>query len=234
MKKITIYSLMLCLSALCFMSCNDDEDQLTDSRLTYYPVMTLNGDEFVQVPIGTAYVEQGVTATLRDEDYSSNVVISGTVDSNTAGLYYIVYTVTNEDGYASSLSRTVAVCDPNITTDISGSYTVAEGSNRISSNGVTAYSGYSITLSQAAPGIFYVSDFLGGYYEQRAGYGSSYAMKGYLRLMEDNTLSILSGDVAGWGDSYSDFSNGVYDPATGTISYTVTYAGMDFNVILTL
>ena len=35
-------------------------------------------------------------------------------------------------------------------------------------------------------------------------------------------------------DAYDDFKDGKYDPATKTISYDVVYAGMDFNVILTL
>lgn len=217
-----------------FTACNDDDDELTDSRLTYYPVLELQGDEFVQVPIGTSYTDAGCTATLKGEDYTSHIVTTGLdeIDVNQAGLYYVTYTATNSDGFSASVTRTVAVCDPTITTDISGTYTVQEGSYRIYGTRQTAFSGYTITITKAAPGIFYVSDFLGGYYDQRAGYGSNYAMTGYVQLLADNTLNILSGDVAGWGDSYDDFSDGSYDPDTGSITYTVIYVGMEFHVIL--
>ena len=233
MKKILLYGLMLCLSVTALTSCNDDNDQLTDSRLTYYPVLEIQGDDFVQVPIGTSYTEQGCKATLNGEDYSANVKTEGYVDSNTPGLYSITYSATNADGFTVSATRTVAVCDPTITTDISGTYTTQDGSYRNSSGTITNYAGYSVKITKAAPGIFYVSDFLGGWYDQRAGYGSAYAMTGYFQLLADNSFVQLSSYVAGWGDSADYCEGATYDPATGTISYVVGYAGfMAFNVIL--
>lgn len=224
---------MLCLSMTTLTSCNDDNDQLTDSRLTYYPVLEIQGDDFVQVPIGTSYTEQGCKATLNGEDYSANVKTEGSVDSNKAGLYYITYSATNADGFTVSATRTVAVCDPTITTDISGTYTTQDGSYHNHNGTNTNYAGYSVKITKAAPGIFYVSDFLGGWYEQRAGYGSAYAMTGYFQLLADNSLVLLSSYVAGWGDSADYCEGATYDPATGTISYVVGYAGiMAFNVIL--
>ncbi|MGM9708592.1 MAG: BT_2262 family domain-containing protein [Prevotella sp.] len=233
MKKIYLYSLMLCLSMVALTSCNDDNDQMTDSRLTYYPVLEIQGDEFVQVPIGTTYTEQGCKATLNGEDFTSNVKTIGSVDVNQAGLYYITYAATNSDGFTVSATRTVAVCDPTITTDISGIYTTQDGSYRDYGGKITNYAGYTVRISKAAPGIFYISDFLGGWYEQRAGYGSAYAMTGYFQLLADNSLVQLSSYVAGWGDSADYCEGATYDPETGTISYVIGYAGiMAFNVIL--
>lgn len=224
---------MICLSMTTLTSCNDDNDQLTDSRLTYYPVLEIQGDDFVQVPIGTSYTEQGCKATLNGEDYSANVKTEGSVDSNSPGLYSITYSATNADGFTVSATRTVAVCDPTITTDISGTYTTQDGSYRNYSGTITNYAGYSVKITKAAPGIFYVSDFLGGWYDQRAGYGSAYAMTGYFQLLADNSLVQLSSYVAGWGDTADYCEGATYDPATGTISYVVGYAGsMEFNVIL--
>ena len=88
-------------------------------------------------------------------------------------------------------------------------------------------------VTKAAPGIFYVSDMMGGYYDQKAGYGSSYAMTGYFQLLADNSLVLLSSSVEGWGDSATGFKDGKYDPATGEISYVVNYAtSMDFVITL--
>ena len=90
-----------------------------------------------------------------------------------------------------------------------------------------------MSLTQIAPGIYEISDYLGGYYEQGRGYGSAYALTGYLKLNADNTIEALTGYVAGWGDSYNSVENGIYDAATGEISFDVDYAGMLFAVTLT-
>lgn len=216
--------------ALGFSSCNDDNDELTDSRLTYYPVLEMAGDEVVEVPIGTTYVEAGCTATINGEDVP--VEISGDVDSSTPGIYYVTYTATNSDGFSKSVERTVAVCDPSITTDISGAKVLQNGSHRNYGGTITGFDGYTVKITKAAPGIFYVDDMLGGWYRDRAGYGKSYAMAGYIQLLADNSIVALSALVPGWGDSYDEFE-GSYDPATGNVTFEVAYAGvMTFTVIL--
>ncbi len=237
MKKITfIYSFLLCMTALTLASCNDDDGQMTDTKITYYMAFEIQGDEFVQVPIGTPYIDQGCKATINGQDCTSRIKTTGveTINVNKAGLYYITYSGVNDDGYGTSVTRTVAVCDPAITTDISGAYKTAEGTYRLREGATTAYPGWGVTIRRDAPGIFYVSDILGGYYSLRAAYGDSYAMKGYIQLLADNSLEIISGDVAGWGDSFTDFKDGKYDPATKQLSWCVTYAGMDFYVVLAL
>lgn len=234
MKKI-LYALFLCLSAGAFSSCEDETSQ-DHSQITYYISFNMAGDQEMVIPVGTPYQEPGVEALEGEEDVTSKIVTTGTVDGNSVGVYTLTYSATNKDGFGSSISRTVIVCDPAVTNDISGTYTVAPGSNRYSlSNGATvAYGGYSIPVSYVAPGIFFMSDYMGGYYDQRAGYGSAYAMSGYLKLNADNTLEALSGDVPGWGDSLDSFENGVYDPETGSVSYALGYAGaFIFNVTLT-
>lgn len=232
MKKIFLYTICFCMAVVGLTSCSDDEEH-QDTTITYYVSLDMQGDEFVQVPLGTTYNDAGCKAELDGEDYTSNVIVSGLddIDVNTAGLYTVTYTATNPDGYSSSVERTVAVCDPSITTDLAGTYTTAAGTYRDRAGTQTPYTGYSVSITKAAPGIFYVSDMLGGYYEQRAGYGSSYALHGYWQLLADGTLKALSGGVDGWGDTYDAFT-GSYDATTGTISACTTYAGMDFYIVL--
>lgn len=233
MKKILFYTLMLCLSSFALTSCNDDNDELTDAKVTYYPTLEIQGDKFTLVPIGTAYTELGCKGTLLGEDCTSDIVTTGSVDANTPGLYYINYTYTNAQGYKTSVKRTVAVCDPSITTDIAGTYTVQNGSYRDYSGNASEFKGYKVSVTKAAPGLFYVSDLMGGYYDQGAGYGENYAMTGYVQLLSDNTIKVLSSHIAGWGDSLDSFENGKYDSETGTITYDAAYASvMIFHVIL--
>lgn len=228
---------MLGMSLFSLTSCNDSKDELTDSRLTYYVKLDMQGDAFVQVPIGSTYTDAGCTATMNGEDATSRIITTGldAIDTNTAGLYTVTYSAVNADGFPASVSRTVAVCDPTITTDISGTWTTQTGTYRLYGGTTnTPFAGYTCKIQKAAPGIFSVSDFFAGYYDQRAGYGSSYACKGYLQLLADGTLVCLSNGVAGWGDALDEGTfSGAYDATTETIQWQCGYAGsMTFYITL--
>ncbi|MDO5463085.1 MAG: DUF5012 domain-containing protein [bacterium] len=229
MKK-TLYILMLCLATVTFMSCEDETTQDL-SVVTHYVTLELNGDALTLVPLGSNYTDEGVVAMEGTEDVSSNVEVANPVNENQVGIYTVTYTVINKDGFPSSITRTVAVYDPTVTADIAGTY-IVDGS-RTSGGNIESYSGFSVSLTQAAPGIYWISDYLGGYYDQGRGYGASYALAGYMKLNADNTIEALTGYVKGWGDSYSSVNGGIYDPVTGNVSFEVDYAGMLFNVALT-
>ncbi|MBQ8888085.1 MAG: DUF5012 domain-containing protein [Bacteroidaceae bacterium] len=228
MKK-TLYTLMLCLATMTFVSCEDETSQDL-SVVTHYVTLELNGDALTLVPLGSSYTDEGVVAMEGTKDVSSNVEVTNPVNANEVGIYTVTYTAINKDGFPSSITRTVAVYDPTVTANIAGTYTV--DANRTSGATVTAYSGFTVSLTQAAPGIYWISDYLGGFYEQGRGYGASYALAGYIKLNADNTVEALTGYVKGWGDSYSSVNNGVYDPAVGRVSFDVVYAGMLFSVTL--
>lgn len=237
MKKIYLFGLLLAGVLLGLTSCNDDKDELTDSRLTYYADLQMQGDEFMAVPVGSKFVDPGCTGTLAGEDITNQIKIVGVddVDTNTLGFYDITYTAYGSDGFPASVTRTVCVYDPSVTTDMSGDYTVQEGSYRywFASGATVPFSGYPVSIERVVPGIFAISDMMGGYYDVRAGYGPRYAMNGYLQLTPDNEVLALSGLVPGWSDSYDDFYEGSYDPETETVTYDMDYAGsMQFHIIL--
>lgn len=233
MKKI-IYSLFICL-AFGFLACEDDTTMDT-SKVTYFVDFEMLGDQTILLPLATTYSEPGVIATEGENDITSSIVVTGTVNSNKVGIYTIDYAATNVDGFSSSVQRTVVVYDPEITTDISGVYTAATGTYRLtkSTGAEIPYAGYNVTLTQLVPGIFSVSDFFAGYYEVRAGYGASYAMRGYIKLNADNSVELLSSQVAGWGDSLDNLTDGQYNPETGGLNWAAGYAGsMIFYIKLT-
>ena len=76
---------MLCTAAFGFTSCNDDEDQLTDTRVTNYIVLTLNGNEVMYVEAGSDFVDPGCTAELAGEDVTSKVTVNNPVNTNEIG-----------------------------------------------------------------------------------------------------------------------------------------------------
>ena len=227
MKKIFLYGLLFFTASLGLTSCS--KDQHTDTRVTNYIILTINGDEVVYVNAGDTYVDAGCKAEAAGQDVSDKIVTTNPVDTKVIGPYTVTYKATNEDGFSSSANRYVYVGEPLVGTVSPGSY------RQNSAGTITKWSGYDIDMLTDGNGKYWVEDLLGGYYEQRAGYGSAYSMKGFLQVNADNTVDLVGGgDVAGWGDHYDAFKDGKYDPATKTISYDVVYAGMDFNVILTL
>ena len=251
MKKIYLFGLVV-LGMLAFSSCNDDNDELTDSRLTYYADLHMQGDEFMIVPVGTAYVEPGCTGTLYDKatgenkDITSQIVIGGDeVDPNTMGFYYVTYSAAGSDGFLSTVTRTVCVCDPTVTLDISGSYNTDMNASMYYGkvNGVVdwypfavfaANYGYTtqctgITFKKLAPGFFQVSDLLGGWYDQIRGFGVQYTggigmMTGYVSADNEGNIDLISSYIGAWGDALDYIEDGKYDAETGTISYFASYA----------
>ncbi|MCC8197588.1 MAG: DUF5012 domain-containing protein [Tannerellaceae bacterium] len=214
-------------------SCSDSTEGYT--RITYYPTITILGETVTQAPIGTTYVDEGATAVEGETDITSSIVTTGNVNTSEIGIYYITYSATNVDGFSSSVTRTVGVYDPDIDIDIAGEYTVADGTYRltISSEAEVPYSGYPVTITEIAPGLYTITDFLGGYYQYGTGYGSAFAMAGSFRLHTNDTITPLSSYVSGWGDEMDEMIDGKYDRTTGTISWGIAYAGsMIFYVTL--
>ncbi|MBP5562340.1 MAG: DUF5012 domain-containing protein [Muribaculaceae bacterium] len=238
MKKLYIFAMTLFMATMgiAFTSCNDDKDQLTDSRLTYYVVLEMQGDDFIAIPKGSKFVDPGCKATLGGEDAADRIVTEGEVDVNTVGFYPIVYSAANDDGFDISASRTVCVYDPNVTIDMSGVYDADMEASIYLNNGKTyadraAFYGKTnqvsgITFEEVVPGIFYCDDLFGGWYAQIRGYGWGYAMTGYISVDNDGNVELLDSYTPTWGDSLDYFADGAkYDVQTKTISYKLSYAG---------
>jgi hypothetical protein len=233
MKKIYLFGL-LALGMLALSSCNDGKDELTDSRLTYYADLQMQGDEFMLVPVGSKFVDPGCTGTLAGEDITSKIVIEGAdeVDTNTLGFYYITYSAEGSDGYPASVERTVCVYDPTVTLDISGEYivdmeaSIYQGARTYADR--AAFYGNTtqctgITFDMIVPGIYYVNDIFGGWYDQIRAYGSRYAMTAYVSVDNDGNIDLLSSYIASWGDGVDYLEDGKFED--GVISYSLCYAG---------
>lgn len=235
MKRIIIFAL---LSAVFLIGCKKTEiiensQQVGISKVTFYITFKLNVGTTVVFPKGSAYVDPGYVAMEAKNDVTSKVKVIGTVDGNKVGLYTLTYTAVNSDGYSSSTKRTVIIYDPAApATDLGGSY--KSSVQRVSP--ARNFSGLDVSIEKLAPGFFYVSDFLGGFYDQGSSYkyGPGYAMTGYMQLNADNTITLVSSFLTGWGDSLNKLTNAVYDPATKNISWDAFYTATnyDFKVVL--
>lgn len=227
MKKSIIFGLLAAaFLSMGLTSCGDDE--YTDSKVTYFVDLALKGDPVVSTPLNSNYVDAGFTATINGQDASDHVAAISNVNTAELGPYSVTYTATNDDRYSSTVSRTVYV----------GDYTpgtVAAGSHRTNAAGTaTSYSGYTIPVTTDGNGNYWIEDLLGGYYEQRAGYGSNYAMPGFIKVNSDNSISITKGGtIPGWAsEGPYDKIKGSYDPSAKTMTWDLTWQGMVFHVIL--
>ncbi|WP_438963170.1 immunoglobulin-like domain-containing protein, partial [Nonlabens sp.] len=88
---------------------------------TGLPVITLLGIDPVTIEVGGTYTDAGATATDNyDGDLTSSIVVSGSVDVNTLGVYTLSYDVTDSSSNAAvTVTRTVNVVDNLSVNDVS-------------------------------------------------------------------------------------------------------------------
>ena len=216
---------MLALVSFALTSCGDKETEGL-SRFTYYPLLELEGESYMVVGKGTNFQDPGFSATLNGEDVSSQVTVSSNVNTNKSGVYSVVYSIKNEDGITANAKRTVVVLDLN--SAVEGFYQITPDSYRLREGAQVAYgSPFEMLIIDNGDGTYNVDDLLGGWYCQRVGYGTNYAMAGVIAIEDDGSVICLANGVPGWGDE-ADAFEGTFDAATGTFNLKVTYAAMDF------
>lgn len=224
--------MMLAVVMFGLSSCDKESEGLTS--ITYFPVITLEGDSYMVVEKGSEFVDPGFKADLNGEDVSSEVKVTSYVDTSASGVYSIIYQVYNKDGFVATASRTVVVL--NLSDPIEGFYTTDPDCYRINAAGTKTIYGnsYELLIIGNADGTYFVEDLLGGYYSQRAGYGENYNLGGNIAIDAAGKVSAVDSFLPGWADGLDeDLIDGTYDAATGTLSWNAPYAGMNFYVTMT-
>ena len=233
MKKSIICLVAMLALTLGFTSC--EKESAGKTKITYYAEITLNGDATMVVAKGSTFVDPGCVATMNGADVTSQVAVSSDVDTSISGVYSVVYSIVNADGFESSSVRTVVVLD--ITDPVEGFWACTPTSYRTNTNtaAVVPYgASFEILIIGQGGGKYEVDDLLAGWYCQRAGYGTNYAMQAIISIADDGAISLVDSYVPGWGDAADALSaDAKYDAAAKKINYTVTYAGyLDFTVEL--
>ena len=175
--------LLLVMTIIIVSSCKKDNvvvtaDRVGISKVTYYPVLTLNNGSVSSVVVGSAFNDPGATATAG----SSSVPVTATsnVDVNNVGLYTVTYTATNTDGFSASATRTVVVIPQAETpgVDISGEYMTTGGTPNA-------------TVTKVAPGVYYTDNCWGN--------GSLAIIPAYFICTDGGVVSIPLQTVPGIG-----------------------------------
>ena len=77
-----------------------------------FPIITLNGDDVIYVSKNEVFHDDGVVAIDSiDGDISSNVIVHGEIDTSTVGKQKIYYSITNSQGYTSTIERVVNIIE---------------------------------------------------------------------------------------------------------------------------
>ncbi len=77
------------------------------------PTITLNGANPMSLTVGDTFTDPGATASdVEDGDLTASIVMTGTVDTNTAGSYTRTYSVTDSGALGATTTRTVTVNTP--------------------------------------------------------------------------------------------------------------------------
>ena len=171
MKKI--YTTLFFIIGLLLVSC-DNEDTANVSQVTYFPIVTLEGNNpEVVKPLGTAYADPGVTATENGAPIPFTTTAFGKyrgttiLDTKVMDEYTQAYTAINKDGFSSTAERKVIVYqNGNLTTSIEGLYTSTvkrNGSYMSASQGSSVDMKY-VYIWKNGNGTFQISDAFGGWY----------------------------------------------------------------------
>jgi len=114
------------------------------SKIINFPTIAIKGDRLFIINQGTTYTDPGVTAILAGAP--TQYTTSATVSTSQGGVYNLVYTASNPEGYKATDWRTVVVIGSNAAgNDFSGTY-------------LRAATGVTSTWTKTAPGVYNVEN----------------------------------------------------------------------------
>lgn len=168
MKKI-FYFILAILAVSCSDTTTDDV-----SRVTNYPVLTLNGNAEIMVPYGSQFTDPGIVAKEGEEVITYTSTIKGkyrgktTVDTSIIDEYIVTYTAVNKDGFPASINRKFIVNKPgDLVNSIEGVYisTVKRNGALLNPAQGSSENMKYVYIWKNTDGTFGVSDAFGGWYD---------------------------------------------------------------------
>ena len=145
-KLILIPAICMAISAAIFTGCSKDED-------TTAPVISLNGDQSMEIELQENYVEPGATA-VDGEDGDITVSITGIVNNDLKGDYTITYSATDNSGNTATAERTVTVV--NSADFLGGNYVNA--TDTCLASPPSSFNA-TVSVSNTENGVFSISNF---------------------------------------------------------------------------
>ena len=203
-------------------SCEKKKDSI--SRVTYYPILEMNGDQYSTMLVGGTFTDPGVTATIGSSIITPEV--DGAVDASTPGVYILTYSAENSDGFSASIRRWVGVIDAAAAAnDYTGMYQRTKYGANVTPSGIA-------TWIKVMDGLYLNNDIGGvgaGLIEANPGYGGP----SYIFNVEGNDIIFPTQPNPIGGDVYALSETGTdritFDPGpAGTVSYIWSVRGSGY------
>lgn len=213
------------------------------TRVTYYPQLNIIGGDMITHAKGTPFVDPGFTATLNGVDVKDDVVLDGSVDANTEGVYTLTYTYTNVDGFAASASREVVVAPATATLpNLEKSYNITVTRNTTTAAAAGYPQPWSGSLTKLIGDTYLISDLISGWYQARFSV-SNPAVVSLVNCLGVVTITGTSVKLLrAYADNYwgttptpTGASNeiGTYNSTTGVITISTLWSGYTFSGVYT-
>lgn len=226
MKKI----LMTLLLVVTLTSCVDNSTQDV-SKVTNYPIITINGESEVIITQGDTYTDAGAVSKEGDNEITTNVSMSSGlyweadgIDTSSPDLYYVNYLAENKDGFNGSAIRNVWVA-PNpgdLVNSIEGLYTSSfQRAPDFATSEAYSNAKY-VMIKKIGVDKYELSHAIGGYYDLGRGFGSGYAARGAEITANDisaNDFTISQAVFPIWGNTV-DITDFTVDAGNKTITFT--------------
>lgn len=240
MKKI--YITLFFIIGLLFVSC-DNEDTANVSKVTYYPLVSIKGNDPILVKKGTTFVDPGAIASEGGNTIPYTTSVSGiykggsSIDTNVIDGYNVTYSAVNTDGFSSSATRKVWVYNNgDLINSIEGIYTSTVLRGGVASAQYTNMK--YILIWKNANGKYQMSCGIGGYYDLGRLYGPTYAGTPTIITANNipaNDFTVSNFTIPGFGGT-AVMTGLTVNPATKKITFTSTWDGSTngtFSVTLT-
>lgn len=226
MKKIfkALMILLLTISVSC-----EKEETLGVSRITNYPIITLNGESTLLIDTNDTFTDPGAIAKEGEEEIETETSISkGTYfgqefSTKTPDQYLITYSAENKDGFEGKASRTVwYYSSGDLNNSLEGIY-ISSAQRAPSFTPLARYTDLKyVLIRKTGADTYTLSHALGGYYDLGRKYGPRYsAGNGTIKVnsIADNDYTLTNATIPGWGLSIQiqDFK---VDAANSMITYT--------------
>jgi Domain of unknown function (DUF5011)/Domain of unknown function (DUF5012) len=242
MKIFQYKILTLLVAAVVLGACEKDTEGV--SRTTFYPIITLNGEDEVFIEKNEAYTEPGGVALEGDSEIELDVNYSGTyftgaipsINTAVADKYTASYVAINKDGFPGLAARTVYVAGKgDLVNSIEGLYTSTVVRNNASGPQYTNM-GY-VIISKVDEETYAISDGIGGYYDLGRAYGPDYAAVGATvtanNIASDDFTFGPSFGVGAFGGEAVITSMEV-DAAAKTVKFVTEWDGGPYTFVITL
>jgi len=236
--KTKLIALSLMLAAL--SSCDRDlETEGITTKITYYPVFELEGEDEIVIHAGDDFSLPGAVATEQGTEIPISTSITGTyfsgsidaIDPMMADIYEVSYSAVNKDGYEGSATRVVTILPPagDFVTSIEGVYTATVVRTPGGGPATADYTDREyLYVAKVGPNTFQISDAIGGYYAYGREYGPTYAATGATVVANNiatNDFTISTSAIVGEFGGVAEITAFEVNAGTKTIKYTTVWDG---------